>query len=92
MDKYNLKGSFNLITQIDNDYKGFKTAAENGHEIASHTISHPSLNWLDRSTQTTELKESKKVLEKNIGQECVTLVYPYCNAGDYDLAKKWSHV
>ena len=24
-----------------------------------------------------------------IGQECITLVYPYCDAGDYDLAKKY---
>ena len=24
-----------------------------------------------------------------IGQECITLVYPYCDAGDYDLEKKY---
>ena len=36
-----------------------------------------------------ELKESKKIIEKMVGEECVTLVYPYCNAGDYDLAKKY---
>ena len=89
LDKYNLNGTFNLITSLDNNYRGFKTAAQNGHEIASHTISHPNLNGLDRDTQTKELKESKKIIEKNIEQECITLVYPYCAAGDVDIAKKY---
>ena len=89
LDKYNFKGSFNLITQINNNYRGFKAAAKNGHEIASHTITHPNLKDQDREIQTQELKESKKTIEKNIDQECVTLVYPYCVPGDYDIAKKY---
>ena len=42
-DKYNLKASFNLITKIRNDWDGYKAAAENGHEISSHTITHSHL-------------------------------------------------
>ena len=78
LDKYNFKATFNLITQLENDYEGFKVAAENGHEIASHTISHPNVKEFDKETQTKELKESKKLIEKMIGQECFTLAYPYC--------------
>ena len=89
LDKYNFKATFNLITQLENDYEGFRAAAENGHEIASHTISHPNIKEFDKETQTKELKESKKLIEKMIGQECVTLAYPYCFGGDVEIAKKY---
>ena len=89
LDKYYFKGSFNLITSWSHDWEAYKKAAENGHEISSHTVNHPNLKDLDIETQTSELKDSKKFIEKMVRQECVTLVYPYCNAGDYDLAKKY---
>lgn len=89
LDKYNLKGSFNLITSWEHDWEAYKRAVENGHEISSHTVNHPNLRDQDLETQTTELKESKKFIEKMVGQECITLVYPYCDAGNYDLAKKY---
>ena len=89
LDKYNLKGSFNLITSWDHDWEAYKRAAENGHEISSHTVNHPNLSEQNLETQTLELKESKKLIEKMVHQECITLVYPYCNAGDYNLAKKF---
>lgn len=89
MDKYNFKGSFNLITNVKNNWDGYREAAENGHEIASHTITHSHLKEQDRTTQTQELKESKKLIEKMVGHECVTLVYPYCEAGDLDIAEKY---
>lgn len=89
LDKYNLKATFNLITSIENDWEGYKAAAENGHEIASHTITHPNLKEFDKETQTKELKESKKLIEKMVGQECVTLAYPYCFGGDVELTKKY---
>ena len=89
LDKYSFKATFNLITSVENDWKGFKEAAENGHEIASHTITHPNLKEFDIETQTKELKESKKLIEKMVDQECVTLAYPYCFGGDVEIAKKY---
>ena len=89
LDKYYFKASFNLITSWEQDWEGYKLAAKNGHEISSHTINHPNLREQDLDTQLTELKESKRLIEKKIGQECVTLVYPFCVSGDYDLAKKF---
>lgn len=89
LDKYNFKGSFNLITNVKNDWEEYKKAAENGHEIASHTITHSNLKELDKDSQVQELKESKKLIEKMIGQKCVTLVYPYCVVGDYDIIEKY---
>ena len=88
-DKYNLKASFNLITNVRNDWDGYKAAAENGHEIASHTVTHSHPKEQDDETQNQEYKESKKLIEKMIGQECITLVYPYCEAGNYNIIKNY---
>jgi len=85
LDKYNLKATFNLITSIENDWKGYKAAAENGHEIASHTVSHSNLN----SAGENELSQSKQIIGNNIGQECVTLAYPNCLTGDKTLMSKY---
>ena len=89
LDEYYYRGSFNLITSWNHNWEAYKKAAENGHEISSHTVNHPNLKEIDIETQTIELKESKKIIEKLVGQECVTLVYPYCDSGDYDIAKKY---
>ena len=88
-DKYNLKATFNLITGGNNDWEGYKAAPENGHEMASHTIGHPDPNEQDDEEQNEEYKESKKLIEKMVGQECITLAYPYCAAGNYNIIKKY---
>ncbi len=50
-----------------------------GHEIASHTLTHPNLGQLPDSQQTTELKDSRAAINANVsGQKCLTLAYPYC--------------
>ena len=56
----------------------FKSAAQKGHEIASHTVSHSNLNGAGEN----ELSQSKQIIERNIGQECVTIVYPNCVTGN----------
>lgn len=78
LNKYGLKATFNLVTNWVSNWNGFKQAAQNGHEIASHTISHANLNQAGEN----ELSQSKQIIEQNIGQECVTLVYPNCVVGD----------
>lgn len=89
LEKYNYRGSFNLITSWVEDWSPWKAIAERGHEISSHTITHPNLAEKDLATQEKELKESKEVIEREIGKECVTFVYPYCIASDLDVTKKY---
>ncbi len=56
-----------------------QNAAAKGHEIASHTLTHPNLGQLPDSQQTTELKDSQAAINANVsGQKCLTLAYPYC--------------
>lgn len=90
MDKYDLKASFNLIINgWDPDWEGYKKAAENGHEIASHTYTHNNLVGLSKEQELKEIKDSKEFIENKIGQECITFVYPYCVAGNYSIMSQY---
>jgi len=48
-----------------------------GHEIGSHTCTHPILTELDSSRLDRELRESKRFLEDLTGVEVLGLAYPY---------------
>ncbi|MCC6907848.1 MAG: polysaccharide deacetylase family protein [Phycisphaerales bacterium] len=52
-----------------------------GHEIGSHTITHPILTQLDDGELLRELVESKDTLESWIGDEVSSFCYPN---GDWD--------
>jgi hypothetical protein len=57
-----------------------------GHEIASHTMTHPYLNSLTLDQQKTELRDSLDTINANVVcQKCLTLAYPYCVVGDANL-------
>ena len=90
LDKYGLKGSFNLIVKgWGPDWEGYKKAAENGHEVASHTYTHVSLVGLSKEQELKEIKDSKEYIENKIGQECITLVYPYGTPGNYSIMSQY---
>lgn len=76
LDKYGFKGTFFIVTDWatrDDIWQTLKEMSENGHEIASHTLTHPSV------AGTRELTESKAIIEQKIGKPCLTIAYPYCN-------------
>lgn len=54
-----------------------------GHEICSHTISHPFLTSLTQTQLNNELKHSKQVLESIIGKPVLNFASPY---GDYNAS------
>jgi oligosaccharide reducing-end xylanase len=55
-----------------------ESAAAKGHEIASHTLTHPSLPTLTDDRVVAELSESKNLIESHTGKKCVSHAYPYC--------------
>ena len=73
-DKYGYKATFNVVTNWVSDWSGFQSLATNGHEIASHSKSHPE-------NMSGEEASSKKLISDNIQQKygCITLAYPNCN-------------
>jgi oligosaccharide reducing-end xylanase len=86
-----------LFTVINGSAVGFPTnwtalqaAANNGHEIASHTLTHPHLGQLTDEQQTTEIKNSQDTISAYItGQKCITLAYPYCETGTISITKQY---
>ncbi len=48
-----------------------------GHEIGSHTVTHPYLPVLTTSQANSELGDSKSRLEDTLGQTVISFCYPY---------------
>lgn len=70
-DRYGFKTTFFVITNSNPNWNGLKAAQDNGHEIASHTLSHPSLNILPDSIQEKEQKEAQEIINKKMMNEYV---------------------
>ncbi|MGD1044614.1 MAG: polysaccharide deacetylase family protein [Bacteroidota bacterium] len=72
------------------NWTGLQSAANKGHEIASHTLSHADLSTLNDSLQTIELKNSQATINAHItGQKCVTIAYPNCNVGNTSIIQQY---
>jgi peptidoglycan/xylan/chitin deacetylase (PgdA/CDA1 family) len=52
-----------------------RTLRKQGIEIGCHTASHPILSALNPDELDRELRESKKKIEQELGEECDTIVY-----------------
>jgi len=65
------------------DWSGLQAAADRGHEIASHTVTHTNLGSLTADQQTAEFKNSQDTINAHIkGYVCRTIAYPYCAPGN----------
>lgn len=86
LESYGFKATFNIITG-DIGQTDYMTQEEitallrQGNELASHTVSHPSLDQLTGAKLQAQLVDSKTELEKITGQKVITLCYP---AGKYN--------
>jgi peptidoglycan/xylan/chitin deacetylase (PgdA/CDA1 family) len=80
---YGFKGTFFIVTDWTSDWKTLQKTAAQGHEIASHTMSHPYLDRLTKARQVSELKNSADIFHDHInGLHGMTIAYPYCVEGD----------
>jgi peptidoglycan/xylan/chitin deacetylase (PgdA/CDA1 family) len=78
------------------DWDQLRALADRGVEIASHTRTHPHLPRLSDEELELELRESRDVLEAELGRPCRFLAYPYgeedarvrraAQAADYEAA------
>jgi peptidoglycan-N-acetylglucosamine deacetylase len=68
------------------DWSALQTAADQGHEIASHTVTHTNLGSLNTAQQLVEFKNSQESINAHIkGRACLTIAYPYCVPGNDSL-------
>jgi hypothetical protein len=92
--KYGYKATFNIVTNWAGGningmltWSGVQELAAAGHEIASHSESHP-----DGTMSANEISSSKGKINQNIQQPygCVTLAYPNCNTpGDAQVLQNY---
>ena len=85
---------FNLtlftVTNWVGNWPALQSAAASGHEVASHTVSHPNFGSITIEQQETELKNSKEIIESHIpDKKCITMAYPYCATGADTLCAKY---
>jgi oligosaccharide reducing-end xylanase len=72
------------------NWSGLQKAASEGHEIASHTITHPNFSTLADSLQKQELELSQDTIDAHIpGRQCITIAYPYCATGNNALVAQY---
>jgi hypothetical protein len=90
-DAYNFKVSFCTVINWSPNWAGLLNASKNGHEISSHTITHPtSLATMSLPVQDNELSQSQSTINTNItNAKCVTVAYPNCNIGDIPTIQKY---
>lgn len=80
---------FPVINWSGDKWDKLQSAAQSGHEVASHTVSHPVLARIPVDKQQQELENSKREIDKRIpGANCLTIAYPNCVPGDFSLVAK----
>lgn len=91
LDNYGYKATLFAVTQSMNpNWTNIKNTANNGHEIASHTVTHADLSTSTAQIQDTELKNSQSTINSQVtNQKCVTVAYPNCNIGDVATIQKY---
>jgi oligosaccharide reducing-end xylanase len=89
-NEFSFKLTLFTVTGWSPNWTALKKAAAQGHEVASHTVTHPYLNQLTIAKQTTELENSQNVINAHIpGEQCITLAYPYCVPGNQALCEQY---
>jgi len=88
-DKYGYKMTFFVITKKITSWTNYVNAANNGHEIASHTVNHIRMDTMDIVRQDAELKNSKELIISKTDSKCLTMSYPNCALADRATTQKY---
>ena len=89
-DKYGFKLTLFTVTSWNPNWVKLQEAADEGHEIASHTVHHVKMGELDRTQQKNEIVNSIDAINSNInGYKCLTLAYPNCVTGNEKLVSEY---
>lgn len=101
LNRYGMKGTFNLNSRLMEEEfvwthpsgveikRLSREAVRNlydGHEIASHTLTHPYMNELTRGELLRQLGDDRKALEQHFGREVKGFAVPFSYYSD-EIAK-----
>ena len=89
-DEFGFPMTLFTVTSWSPNWTALQNAADHGHEIACHTVTHPHLNQLSLAEQYAELVNSQSAIDSHItGQKCLTIAYPYCDHGNDSLCAEY---
>ncbi len=88
-DAYNFKATFFTTTNWVSNWDNQRSAALNGHEIASHSLDHSNFSNITEVKIKNQLEESKLKIDTEVpSQKCLTIAYPFCSNESYNLTKQ----
>lgn len=83
LNEYDAKATFFMLGKNAEQYPEVaKQVADEGHEIANHTVTHANLNAINRSRIEEEMTHSKEQIENATGQTPIIFRPPYGNHND----------
>tara|TARA_R110002012_G_scaffold79454_1_gene202216 strand:- start:2772 stop:3899 length:1128 start_codon:yes stop_codon:yes gene_type:complete len=89
-DEFDMHTTLFVLPNNIGNWEPYRTAYLSGHEIASHTMSHPDFDKLAMTEVEYQLNRSQEVIIQNMGyNDCLTLAYPYCHADSFNLTEKY---
>jgi len=89
-DQYGYKLTLFTVTDWVKNWEDIQNAAKNGHEVASHTVTHTNFKQLSVAKQKGEIESSVKVIDSKVNQvKCLTMATPYCAQGSDSLAARY---
>lgn len=78
LKKYNIKATFFVVGANAKKYPELvKEIAEQGHVVASHSMTHPMLTKLSDAQLQKEITGPQKIVESAIGKKPLCLRYPF---------------
>lgn len=81
LKQFGFNATFFIVTnQIDPynlKWDDLKELVREGNSIGSHTLDHRDLSMLNVRDQEREIRQSKEILEKNLGYEVKAFCFPY---------------
>ncbi|MDC3250238.1 polysaccharide deacetylase family protein [bacterium] len=102
LTKYGFKGTFYIVTNslVEKDqpyvwrtgsWPQFEEILKAGHEIGSHTVTHPDLTKINKDSMQREIIESKQSIINHLKVEPKSFSYPYTTFNKEVLAEISKH-
>lgn len=78
LKKYQIKATFFMVGSNARKYPELvKSVFEQGHAVASHSMTHPKLTHLSEAKLRYEIAEPSKIINQIIGKKPACLRYPF---------------
>lgn len=90
LDQFDYKATFYPVASWVKDWAPLCKIAANGHEVSSHTYTHPYLSKISTEKVEKEFQQAIDTIKAYVPMAiCNTIAYPYCDQPNLDLVSKY---